>query len=276
MQQMTEPYSVLMAVYNKESSEHLKQSFDSILNQTLPAKELVLVCDGPLSSSLDKVIDQYVSNHKGFFRVIRFKTHMGLGPALREGLMHCNHEYIARMDSDDISCPDRCEKQLAFMKERQLDLCSGVIAEFTDNPEAIFARRVLPVKHEELVHFARRRSPMNHPCVMFRRSKVMNAGNYREMSRFEDYDLWIRMIQKGARLGNLTETLLYMRIGQVMFRRRGGFDYVKAIACFWKTVYSQGFINLFEYFFVVMSRIAVSLFPDVLRAGFYRLWLREA
>jgi glycosyltransferase involved in cell wall biosynthesis len=265
-----------MAVYNKENPEYLRQSFDSILNQTLPAKELVLVCDGPLTASLDALIDAYAGRHKDFFRVIRLKEHAGLGPALREGLIHCGYEYIARMDSDDISRPDRCEKQLACMQERRLDLCSGTIAEFTDNPEAIFARRVLPVQHEALVRFARRRSPMNHPCVMFRRSKVMDAGNYRNMFQFEDYDLWIRMIQQGARLGNLPETLLYVRIGQRMYRRRGGFNYAKAIACFWQTVYRQGFINLFEFFLVITSRIAVSLFPGVLRAGFYRLWLREA
>jgi glycosyltransferase involved in cell wall biosynthesis len=265
-----------MAVYNKETPEYLQQSFDSILNQTVPARELVLVCDGPLTASLDTVIDEYVSRQRDFFRIIRLKAHAGLGPALREGVIHCSYEYIARMDSDDISCSDRCEKQLTFMKEQQLDLCSGAIAEFTDKPEAIFARRVLPTRHEELVRFARWRSPMNHPCVMFRRSTVIDTGNYREMTQFEDYDLWIRMIQKGARLGNSTETLLYMRVGQGMFKRRGGPHYTKAIVCFWKTVYHQGFINLFEYFFMVISRTVISLFPDFLRVGFYRLWLREA
>jgi glycosyltransferase involved in cell wall biosynthesis len=264
-----------MAVYAKENPEYLRQSLDSILSQTLPAAELVLVCDGQLTVSLDNVIDEYDSQHRNFFRIVRLKEHVGLGPALREGLIHCNYEYVARMDSDDISCPERCAKQLSFMQEGCLDLCSGVIAEFRDKPEEIVARRVLPVKHEELVRFARRRNPMNHACVMFRKAAVLTAGNYRDMALFEDYDLWIRMIQKGARLGNIPETLLYVRIGQGMFRRRGGFGYIKTIACFEKTMYNQGFISLFECFFIVLSRIAVSLLPAFLRAGFYRLWLRE-
>ncbi|MDR0584142.1 MAG: glycosyltransferase, partial [Treponema sp.] len=115
-----EPYSVLMAVYAPESPAYLRESIESILRQTLPAAELVLVCDGPLPAPLDRVVTDYAGRYRRWFRPVRLAPPVGLGPALREGLAHCTWEYIARMDSDDISVPERCERQLAFMKAGRL------------------------------------------------------------------------------------------------------------------------------------------------------------
>jgi hypothetical protein len=117
---------------------------------------------------------------------------------------------------------------------------------------------------------------MNHPAVMFRKSAVLAAGNYRDMSGFEDYDLWLRMIRQGARLGNLGETLVYMRAGGGLYRRRGGLGYIRANLRFWKTAYLEGFVNLPEFLVMVICRTAVGLLPGFFRSGIYRIWLREA
>jgi hypothetical protein len=117
---------------------------------------------------------------------------------------------------------------------------------------------------------------MNHPTVMFRRSAAIMAGNYRDMPGFEDYDLWLRMIQKGARLGNLEETLVYMRIGGGFYRRRGGFGYIRSNLRFWRNAYEEGSVNLPEFLIMVICRTGVSLLPGFFRRGFYRIWLREA
>ncbi|MDR2435281.1 MAG: glycosyltransferase [Treponema sp.] len=263
-----------MAVHAGSSPAHVRQSVESMLAQTLPAGEIVLVCDGPLTAELDRVLAAYARRYRHRFRIVRLASRAGLGPALREGLSSCRYAYVARMDSDDVSCPDRCAKQLAFMQEGGLDLCSGAAAEFRAAPEDSVCRRVLPVTHEALVRFARKRNPMSHPCVMFRKSAVEAAGSYRDMPLFEDYDLWIRMIMSGARLGNLGETLVYMRTGSGLFGRRGGLGYAKAAAAFGKEAYAAGFVGRGGWAGMVASRVVMALLPVGVRAALYRRWLR--
>ena len=102
-------YSVLMAVYGKENPEFLRQSIESMLNQTLPFSDFVLVCDGPLSHELNEVITWAQKQMGEKLQLIRLKENKGLGNALHVGVPRCRCSVIARMDSDDISRPDRCE-----------------------------------------------------------------------------------------------------------------------------------------------------------------------
>ena len=99
---MTDNYSVLMSVYYKEKPEYLKEAIDSILNQTVKTDDFVIVCDGPLTEGLDKVIADYVKTYSGLFTVYRLSRNMGLAKALNNGILQCKNELIARMDSDDI------------------------------------------------------------------------------------------------------------------------------------------------------------------------------
>lgn len=105
-------YSVLMSVYKKEKAEFLKEAIESIQKQSKKTDDFVLVCDGELNESLDKVILDKKEEMGDVLNVIRLKENVGLGKALNVGLEYCKNEYIARMDSDDISVPDRCEKNV--------------------------------------------------------------------------------------------------------------------------------------------------------------------
>ena len=105
-------YSVLMSVYAKEKPANLRQSLSSMLTQTVAPQELVLVCDGPLGDALDAVVADACAAKPGVMRVVRLSENGGLGNALRVGLAECRCEIVARMDSDDISVPERCSKQL--------------------------------------------------------------------------------------------------------------------------------------------------------------------
>ena len=106
-------YSVLMSVYHKEKPEYLKQAIESIQTQTLSTNDFVLVCDGPLNEQLDDVIATKQQEMGESLNVVRLAKNGGLGNALNEGIKHCKNELVARMDSDDIAYPDRCEKQIA-------------------------------------------------------------------------------------------------------------------------------------------------------------------
>ena len=115
-------YSVLMSVYKKENPEYLKTAIDSMLNQSVATNDFVLVCDGPLTDSLDEVISNFEKTNPGLFNVVRLPENKGLALALNEGITHCKNEIVARMDSDDFSKPDRIEKQLKAMDETGADI----------------------------------------------------------------------------------------------------------------------------------------------------------
>ena len=106
---MLENYSVLMSVYAKERPEFLRLSTESMLAQTVKTNNFVLVCDGPLTPELDAIVAELQQKHGDLFHVIRLETNQGLAHALNRGLRECKNELVARMDSDDIAVPDRCE-----------------------------------------------------------------------------------------------------------------------------------------------------------------------
>ena len=220
-------YSVLMSVYKKEKAEFLKEAIESIQKQSKKTDDFVLVCDGELNESLDKVILDKKEEMGDVLNVIRLKENVGLGKALNVGLEYCKNEYIARMDSDDISVPDRCEKQLEiFKKLQEISICSGTVQEFSDDINNIECLRILPQNNNEIIKFSKKRNPFNHPCVMYKKSSVKAVGSYQDFYLLEDYHLWIRMLMNGYKGYNLEDILLNMRAGNNMYKRRAGFKYV--------------------------------------------------
>ena len=108
---------------------------------------------------------------------------------------HCKNELVARMDSDDIAYSDRCEKQIAvFNTHSEVSICSGIVEEFTTDPNTVDTRRVLPETNAEIVEFAKKRNPFNHPCVMYKKSAVEAVGSYQDFYLLEDYYLWLRIL----------------------------------------------------------------------------------
>lgn len=138
-------YSVLMSVYVKEKPEFLRKAMDSIWNQSIPTNDFVLVCDGPLTDELNAVITDMQQKHINNLQVVRLEKNGGLGNALNVGIQHCKNGLVARMDSDDISQPGRCKKQLLVFRDRpEISICSGIVEEFAENVRNIDARRVPP------------------------------------------------------------------------------------------------------------------------------------
>ena len=137
-----EHYSILMSVYYKEKPEYLSESIQSMLHQTVPPDDYVLVCDGPLTPGLDQVIDHFVHQEKGLFQVIRLEKNQGLGNALNAGMKYCKNDLVARMDSDDISLPERCELQLKkFEESPELDIVSGTVLDLFRADANMYGRR---------------------------------------------------------------------------------------------------------------------------------------
>lgn len=269
-------YSVLMSVYHKEKPEYLKQAIASIQAQTLPTDDFVLVCDGPLNDALDAVIAKKQQEMGKTLNVVRLAKNGGLGNALNEGIKHCKNELVARMDSDDIAYQDRCEKQIAvFYKHPEVSICSGIVEKFTSTPDVVDAKRVPPEAHEEIVEFAKKRNPFNHPCVMYKKSAVEAVGSYQDFYLLEDYYLWLRMLMAGYQGYNIQESLLHMRAGSDMYLRRAGWKYAKTQARLFKFMKSQGFIDEGQYIKSCVIRSGSALAPNWLRKLMFEKVLRK-
>lgn len=269
-------YSVLMSVYHKEKSEFLREAMESIWHQTFPTDDFVLVCDGPLNNELDAVIEEMEKTHPGTLHVVRLEKNSGLGYALNIGIKHCKNELVARMDSDDISRPDRCERQMkVFADHPELFLCSGIVEEFTTTPEQIESWRIPPETQEAIVAFAKKRNPFNHPCVMYKKSAVEVAGGYQDFYLLEDYYLWIRMLMKGCQGYNIQEPLLWMRAGSDMYKRRAGWKYARTQAKLFKFMKENGFIDNGQYIKSCIIRSGSALSPNWLRKFMFERILRK-
>ena len=273
---MMQEYSVLMSVYGKENPEYLKQAMESIQRQTIPADDFVLVCDGPLNEPLDNVIAAKQQEMGETLNVVRLTKNGGLGNALNEGITHCKNELVARMDSDDIAYPNRCEKQIAiFNAHPEVSICSGIVEEFATDPNVVDAKRVPPETNAEIVEFAKKRNPFNHPCVMYKKSAVEAVGSYQDFYLLEDYYLWLRMLMVGYQGYNIQEPLLHMRAGSDMYLRRAGWKYAKTQVRLFKFMKSQGFIGEEQYIKSCVIRSGSALAPNWLRKFMFEKMLRK-
>lgn len=264
-------FSVLISVYNKENHYFLDESLESIFSQTYKANEVVLVEDGVLTAELYAVINKYCAKYPEL-KIVKLAENSGLGVALNEGLKYCSYDLVARMDTDDIACKDRFEKQIQyFNKHPEIALLSGYIEEFDNNStESVSVRRV-PCEYLHIKSFLKKRNAFNHMAVMFRKSAVMDSGGYQHVPYLEDHDLWIRMIQKGYLAANLPDVLVKARIGADMIGRRHGLGYAKHELYFLKRQLKTHFISKIEFVILVILRIPVRLLPKFLLSFIYKV-----
>jgi len=265
--------SVLISVYKKENPLFLDAALNSIICQTIQPDEIILIEDGPLTNELESVINKY-KTIESKLKNIHLEKNQGLANALNVGLKYCKNELIARMDSDDIAKPTRFAKQIAiFSTHPNIDICSSWIEEFQDSTDNILSIKKIPEKHEDIIKYAKHRSPINHPTVMYKKSSVLAVGGYDGFP--EDYRLWIKMLMKGYQFYNIQESLLYFRFSPDMIKRRGGFKYalndIKSQIIFYK----MGFLSFFDTIYNIIIRVTVRLFPSKIRTYIYKQFLRK-
>ncbi len=272
-----EKYSVLMSLYKKEHPEYLRLALDSMINQTVKPDEIVLVEDGPLTDELYKVVQEYMENNPELLHIVVNKKNLGLGLALNVGLKACKNEYVARMDTDDIAVLNRCEKQLRFFeKHPTVTILGGQIEEFITSPDITVGKRVVPRTNKELKTFMKKRCPFNHMTVMFKKSDIIKAGNYRDWFWNEDYYLWIRLALKEFKFANLSDTLVHTRVGADMYQRRGGEKYFRSEMGIQKLMLDKKMIDFPTYLMNCGKRLIVEkLMPNRLRGWVFQRFARE-
>ena len=274
---MKEKYTILMSVYYKERPEYLKISIDSILAQTIQPYQIIIIKDGKLTLELDQVVSDYVNKYENLFKVIELEYNKGLGEALRVGIDAAETELIARMDSDDYSVPERCERQLeCFKKNPELKVVGSFEAEFIENLDNVIAIHRVPETHKEIKQFMRKRCALLHPTVMYKKSAVLECGSYRTVPLYEYYDLFVRMVlENDAYSYNIQENLYYIRTSEDFFKRRGGVKYMRTVLWFKWNQFSKGNMSLLDFGISGVGQAVVCLLPNSLRKLFYMKILRK-
>ena len=271
------PFSVLMCVYKNDNSTYFKQALESVSNQTVRPSEIVLVIDGPISKETRDIINEFALKNQDVFNIIDLKANVGHGKAKNIGLEKCTHELVAIMDSDDICTKDRFEKQLLYFKKHpKTSILGGIISEFSKNINISLGQRSLPSTHSEIKKFLKMRCPMNHMTVMFKKSKVIEAGGYLDWHYNEDYYLWIRMYLSGAIFSNLDDIIVYARVNDEFYLRRGGWKYFVSESKLQYFMFQKNIINIFRLSFNILIRFFVQfVVPNKFREWLFLNFFRK-
>lgn len=270
-------YSVLMSIYNKEVVENLQEALNSILFQTIPPSEIIIVKDGKLNKKLEETLENYRKKYSKIIKIVGYSCNKGLGYALNFGLQYCSNKLVARMDTDDIAEPFRCELQLeCFNKNRNLDIVGGIIEEFIDDTKNIIGRRDVPKSNEEIILYMGKRCPFNHMTVMFKKESVLKAGGYKDLFWDEDYYLWIRMREIGCKFLNLNKTLVKVRVDNETYKRRGGINYFRSEKYLQDYMLSKKMIGNIQYYQNILLRIILQvLMPNIIRGYIFKKFARK-
>jgi GT2 family glycosyltransferase len=265
-----QPFTLLVSTYGRDDPSFLHQAvLSSTTAQTRPPDEVVLVQDGPVPAALADRIKHLVAELPMPVVHLELRTNVGLGPALDAGLAASSHEIVARMDADDVSVPDRFERQVAVI-EAGADIVGSGLLEFGSSVDDVVGRRTPPTDADEIRRVIRFRDPFNHPTVVYRRSAVLAAGGYTDMALLEDYLLFTRMVEAGARPANLAEPLVYYRVGSGAYARRGGTALLRSELRLQRRLRDLGITSRTEYLRNVVVRGGYRLVPQGVRKVAYR------
>ncbi|HEX6517572.1 MAG TPA: glycosyltransferase [Nocardioidaceae bacterium] len=265
-----QPFSLLMSTYAGDDPDFLRLAFtSSVHDQTRRPDQVVLVQDGPVPDDLAKAIAELAHDSPVPVQHVVMDDNVGLGPALDRGLEVCAHEIVARMDADDVSLPTRFEKQVPLV-EAGADIVGSGLLEFGSSVEEVLGRRTPPTDPDEIRRVIRFRDPFNHPTVVYRKSAVQSAGGYTDMALMEDYLLFTRMVDAGARPANLAEPLVCYRVGAGAYARRGGRALLRSELALQRRFRELGITSRGEYLRNVVVRGSYRLVPESLRKVAYR------
>lgn len=269
-------YSVLMSVYDRELPENLNESLESMLMQSYPPSEFVLVCDGKLTCELNIIVKSFQNEFKNIFRIIQIDENVGVGKAYNEGIKACTYDYIVKMDSDDISLPNRCLKQMTlFAVKPDLDITGTFVEEFDTETDETVAVKKVPVMHKDIVAYSKRRNPFNRQTVAFKKSFAEKIGGYSDLKICEDYEFIARMLQHGAKGQNIPEVLVRYRIDESTVDTRKSWTHTKAFIRVRWIIYRSGYTKFKDFFMPCALQLGLFVFPRRFTRWVYKTFLRK-
>jgi glycosyltransferase involved in cell wall biosynthesis len=270
-----EPFSLLLPVYAGDDGGFVERAFRSATTeQVRPPAEVVIVRDGPVPDAVATTLAAIVDGSPIPVTLVELPRNLGLARALQAGLAACRHDIVARMDADDVSLPERFERQVPLLEEG-VDVVGCALAEMGTDERTVLGVRSLPLTQSEILRSARFHTPFHHPTVVFRRAAVERVGGYQDLPALEDYWLWVRLLARGARGANLAEPLLLYRVDAGAFERRGGWRLAKAEVELQRRMRRIGFTTRWQFVRNVVVRGGWRLVPVSLRRPLYRLVFRR-
>jgi len=243
--------SVIMSVYNGE--RFLKQSIDSILIQSFRNFEFIIIDDGSIDNTKE-ILREYENKDKRI-KIISNEKNVGLSKSLNKGLNLVCGDYIARMDSDDISLPNRLRKQVSFMDNNpEIGLLGTAYYEIDENDNIIGIKH-FPCEDYKLRKTLIKYNPFFHASVMIRRKILEHIGKYDEViSKAQDYELWFR-IAKVSKIANLDELLMKRRYTKDQISIKYENEQIKWAINIRKKVIKEKQYNAWNYFYLIRPYI---------------------
>ena len=263
-------FSVLMPVYRADTPERVRRAAESstVEQQRRPA-ELVIVRDGPVPVLLEAELARLERELPVPVVRVDLARNEGLTAALNAGLDRCRHDVVARADADDVSYPRRFAVQLPVI-EAGADAVGSSMHEIGDDETRPLALRRAPVGAHEIRAVSRRRNPLSHPTVVFRRAAVEAVGGYVHVPMGEDYWLWVRLLLAGADVHNVAEPLVGYRVSAGAYGRRGGIRALRADLVMQGLLRRSGHIGFLQWAGNVAVRCGYRFVPTRLRELAYR------
>lgn len=268
---------VLMSCYRKDNPLFLREAIKSTYDdQTVKPDLFRIIVDGPVGDDINNILNEYEKNYPDIFIIERLPQNGGLGLALRTGVIQSKSDYILRMDSDDVSDPRRIEKQKSYAEQHpEVGVIGTFTAEFITDTEHLLSIRELKTSNNDIYEDAKRRTPVSHVSVLMKRDSIIASGNYQHFMVYEDYYLWIRMIENGVQFANIPEVLVYVRTDENRYQRKGSKSYVASTIKFQHYLYGIGYITRKEYLRNKYGRLFVAKVPVPVRKMIYEKILRK-
>ena len=205
--------SVLMSCFNETESE-LKDSIESILNQSFTDFEFIIVNDNPENTKLKMILNRYKLDDIRI-RIINNKNNIGLAKSLNKAINIARGKYVARMDADDISLPNRLKEETDYLEtHKDCDLVATNRDDIDENSNTTKTSAAIIVNDESIPKILKYGSIITHPSVMIKTSILKNLNGYRSFKSSQDYDLWLRMVSKGYKFHILPQVLIQYRVRQ--------------------------------------------------------------
>ncbi len=198
--------SIIMPV--KDGEKYLGAAIESILAQTWSNWELIVVNDGSTDKT-GEILAQYARKDKRI-KVITNRKNLGVAASLNKALKAACGQYIARMDADDISLPERLEKQVKFLEKNPAIVAVGCQVEVIDEEDNLVGKKEFPTDPKSCYHYLMLTVPIQHPSLMARSAAIKKYGYDERLWTAEDWDLYFKLLQEGQ-LSNLKETLYLYR-----------------------------------------------------------------
>lgn len=268
--------SVLMSVYKSEKSSYLDKALKSIWDdQTLKPDEIILVEDGPLGEDLNEVVDRWKERLSDRLVLLYNEVNLGLTKSLNKGIKYVRSEYIARMDSDDISDPLRFERQFNYLQEHPgIDVLGGALQEFNDENSNLNVRHY-PLSPEQCREYIVKASPLAHPTVMMRRRIFDEGITYNEQYRTsQDIALWFELLSKGYSIANIPEVTILFRRDDAVFKRRNRSKAINEFKIYMSGIKRLYGVYTFAYLYP-MFRLVFRLLPTFVVKWIYGSSIRK-